>query len=408
MSRFKLTPAWFAVLLALAFALLAEAALAASSAAPLEKRLERALKAKGVSPAKTGVFVFDLGTGEVIFRRNESRSFIPASTEKLPVALAALVKLGPNLRIKTDVMGAGSRSGASWKGDVYIKGYGDPTLRRSDLTKLARQIRARGIRKITGRVRGDESYFDTVRTGPGWKSSYYLVESPPISALVFDRAWVNGRMRTDPALATARAFRAELKKAGVAISTKARKGKAPRRAAPLARVVSEKLAVIVREMNRESDNFRAEMLLKVIGAQAGTAGSTAAGAKVVKTVLRQYGVPLSGVRIADGSGLSKHDRLTPRALAILLRAVWRDADLRWTFVNSLAVAGVNGTLEKRLVKAPARGRVKAKTGTTSLSSTLAGYVGSRYAFAILMNGDPIPWWTARKGQDRFVRLLAAQ
>ncbi len=408
MNRSKLTVVCSAILVALAFALVASPALASASAAPLEKRLERALRAKGVSPSNTGVLVLDLRTGRTVFEQNAARSFIPASTEKLPVALAALVKLGGTMRIKTAVLGSGSRSGATWKGDLYLKGYGDPTLRRSDLTELARQVRARGIRRITGRIRGDETYFDLKRIAPGWKSSFYLIESPPISALVFDRAWVNGRMRTDPALATARAFRAELKKAGVAVAAKARKGKTPRNSVRLATVSSEPVTTIVRDMNRESDNFRAEMLLKVIGAKAGSGGTTAAGSKVVRGVLREYGVPLNGVRIADGSGLSQLDRLTPRALAALLLAVWRDFDVRLAFVNSLAIAGVNGTLEQRLVKPPAKGRVKAKTGTTSLSSSLAGYVSSRYAFAILMNGDPIPWWTARKGQDRFVRLLAAQ
>ena len=270
MRRSKQNIAWFTGLLALAFALLAEPALTASSAAPLEKRLERALKAKGVSSSRTGALVVDLVTGDVVFRKNETRSFLPASTEKLPVALAALVKLGPNMHLRTDVLGSGDRYGTTWKGDMYLKGFGDPTLRRSDLTTLARQVRARGIRKITGRILGDESYFDTIRTGPGWKSSYYLIESPPLSALVYDRAWVNGRRRVDPALATARAFRAELKKAGIAISSRARKGRAPRGSVPLARVISDKLTTIVREMNRESDNFRAEMLLKVIGARAGT------------------------------------------------------------------------------------------------------------------------------------------
>jgi D-alanyl-D-alanine carboxypeptidase/D-alanyl-D-alanine-endopeptidase (penicillin-binding protein 4) len=150
------------------------------------------------------------------------------------------------------------------------------------------------------------------------------------------------------------------------------------------------------------------MLLKTLGSHVAGRGTTRAGAAVVRRELALLGVPLDGVRILDGSGLSYDDRLTARALAKLLVAVWNDPVLRRPFVGSLAVAGVNGTLEDRLERSPARWRVRAKTGTTSISSTLAGYVGQRYAFAILMNGHPVPTESARASQDRFVELLAAQ
>jgi len=183
---------------------------------------------------------------------------------------------------------------------------------------------------------------------------------------------------------------------------------APPGAVPLAGVVSEPLARMVQRMNRESDNFVAEMLLKTLGARAGSGGSTAAGVQVVRRVLVELGVPLEGVRLADGSGLSRGDRLTASALAALLVAAWNDPELAGPLVESLAVAGVNGTLVGRLDRRPALGRVFAKTGTTDLASSLAGFVGERYAFAVIMNGRPIPWWSARQAQDRFVQLLAAQ
>jgi D-alanyl-D-alanine carboxypeptidase/D-alanyl-D-alanine-endopeptidase (penicillin-binding protein 4) len=126
----------------------------------------------------------------------------------------------------------------------------------------------------------------------------------------------------------------------------------------------------------------------------------------VRAALRAAGVPLAGVRIADGSGLSRFDRLTAAALATLLRAAVADPAVREAFLSSLAVAGVSGTLEERLATSPARGRVVAKTGTTLRASALAGYVGRRFVFAILQNGAPVPYWTARAAQDRFVTVLA--
>jgi PBP4 family serine-type D-alanyl-D-alanine carboxypeptidase len=159
-------------------------------------------------------------------------------------------------------------------------------------------------------------------------------------------------------------------------------------------------------MNRESDNFVAEMLLKQLGAALGPHGTTAAGAAVVRATLQDAGVPTSGVRVVDGSGLSLLDRLTARALVRLLRAAERDPAIRDPFLSSLSVAGISGTLRDRLRKRPARSRVIAKTGTTLRSCALAGFVRRRYAFAILQNGSPVNYWSARAAQDRFVTLLA--
>jgi D-alanyl-D-alanine carboxypeptidase/D-alanyl-D-alanine-endopeptidase (penicillin-binding protein 4) len=161
-------------------------------------------------------------------------------------------------------------------------------------------------------------------------------------------------------------------------------------------------------MDRESDNFTAEMLLKQLGAVELERGTSAAGASVVMQRLAEAGVPMAGVRIVDGSGLSRLDRLTANALAAILKLAWTDPDVRPTFVASLPIAGINGTLEERLGKPPTRGRVLAKTGTTSDASALSGYVANRFVFSVLQNGHPLPYWWARRAQDRFVRVLAAQ
>jgi D-alanyl-D-alanine carboxypeptidase/D-alanyl-D-alanine-endopeptidase (penicillin-binding protein 4) len=128
---------------------------------------------------------------------------------------------------------------------------------------------------------------------------------------------------------------------------------------------------------------------------------------VVTRDLAAAGVPLQGVRIVDGSGLSLQDRVTPRALATLLRVVWSNPDLRAPFMRALPVAGINGTLEHRMQFRPARGAVRAKTGTTNRASSLSGYVGDRYVFSVLQNGFPVAAWPARKAQDRFATALAS-
>jgi D-alanyl-D-alanine carboxypeptidase/D-alanyl-D-alanine-endopeptidase (penicillin-binding protein 4) len=164
-------------------------------------------------------------------------------------------------------------------------------------------------------------------------------------------------------------------------------------------------------MDLVSDNFYAEMLLKELGARFKGTGSTAAGARVVRATLRNHGVTLRGVRIADGSGLSDYDRLTPRAVMELLIWVVSDNELRNPFVGSLPIAGVRGTLKDRMTRAPAYRHVYAKTGTTERASALSGYVTNaslspRYVFSILMNGNPISYWYARDAQDRAGQVLA--
>jgi serine-type D-Ala-D-Ala carboxypeptidase/endopeptidase (penicillin-binding protein 4) len=161
-------------------------------------------------------------------------------------------------------------------------------------------------------------------------------------------------------------------------------------------------------MDRESDNFTAEMLLKQLGLVELDRGTSAAGAAVVMQVLAEAGVPMAGVRIVDGSGLSRLDRLTANALAELLEVAWADPAVRPALLAALPVAGVNGTLEDRLREPPARGRVLAKTGTTRDASALSGYVSNRFAFTVLQNGHPLSYWWARRAQDRFAQVLAAQ
>jgi D-alanyl-D-alanine carboxypeptidase/D-alanyl-D-alanine-endopeptidase (penicillin-binding protein 4) len=396
-----------ALAIALAVAVAAAAATASSSGAAagdLESTLTRALRAPGIDPGSTAAIAVDLRTGETVFSSNASRSLLPASAEKLPVAFAALHVLGPRFRFRTEVVGAGARTGDTWSGNLWLVGYGDPTLTRADLERLARRFAATGIRRIAGRVLGDDTHYDARRDARGWKPHYLGLESRPLSALSVAGLPLTGL--NGSAIAAARAFANALERRGITITGRAGTGRAPDDALSITFDLSQRLANVLRLVNAESDNFAAEMLLKELGATVARRGSTAAGARVVRSALAETGIPLAGVRIGDGSGLSRLDRLTVRALAEILRAGASDPRIRDAFVSSLAVAGVSGTLERRLDLRPTRGRVIAKTGTTLRASALAGFVRRRYVFAILQNGRPVPYWTARAAQDRFVLALA--
>ena len=373
---------------------------------PLPTRLASALAVPGNAPGESGAVAVDLRSGGIVFARNADEPLAPASNEKLTVTFSALEELGPAYRFQTVVLGHGRQVGSVWHGNLLLKGYGDPTLTTDRLDLLASRIAALGIRHVAGRILGDESWFDSVRTAPGWKPSFYIEECPPLGALVANRAWYDNHFASEPARAAAGLFRKLLRAHGVTTGPVGL-GRAPADAVELAYVRSRTLQYVLREMDRESDNFVAEMLLKDIGAEKGEAGTSAAGAAVVRRDLAAAGIPVAGVVLADGSGLSLDDRLTARALADLLLVVWDDEALRDEVWSVLPVAGVNGTLQRRMQDSPARGTVRAKTGTTDIASALAGYAGDRYAFAVLQNGEPVSATAARKAQDRFATALVS-
>jgi D-alanyl-D-alanine carboxypeptidase/D-alanyl-D-alanine-endopeptidase (penicillin-binding protein 4) len=387
-----------AAVVVLALALAAPAGGATRADSPLAPRLASALRVPHVSRTHSAAVAIDLDTGDLIFRQNGSRGLAPASNEKLAVTYAVLIALGPTARIDTSVE-------VTEAGDLYLVGGGDPTLSQADLALLARKVRTAGIQKAA-RVLGDESLFDKRRTAPGWKPSFYIDESPPLSALVVDRAHYSGHVTGDPALAAALLFGDALRSAGVRFTGTPAVGVSPPDALPIATVHSPPLSRMVTAMDLQSDNFTSEMLLKRLGLLQSERGTTTAGAQTVMRLLGADGIPMSGVRIVDGSGLSELDRLTADALVAILQGMYDDPTLQQVLLRSLPIAGRSGTLKDRMRAAPLRGNVLAKTGTTSEASALAGFVKDRYVFAILQNGSPLAYWWARKAQDRFATVLA--
>jgi serine-type D-Ala-D-Ala carboxypeptidase/endopeptidase (penicillin-binding protein 4) len=371
------------------------------AAASLHTQLDRALQVPKVPLSSVGATAIDLATGETVYSRNPGLPLLPASNEKLAVTYAALAGLGPAFRIETDVLGEGDQDGTTWTGDVVLKGYGDPTLSSAGLAALARQVRADGIVRVSGHVLGDESWFDARRAAPGWKASFLVTDSPPLSALTVDRS-----TSRRPALVAAQLFRRALARAGVTVDGGAALGSAGGAAVPLASIDSPTVATMVHAMDRVSDNFTAEMLLKELGAVQAGRGTTAAGAGVVTGLLELAGVQLDGVRIVDGSGLSLLDRMTSTSLVSLLNVMWDDTGVRLELLSSLPVAGRSGTLADRMRGTAAEGVVLAKTGTTDNATALSGFVGDRFVFSVLVNGHPVSWAWSRAAEDRFATVLA--
>jgi D-alanyl-D-alanine carboxypeptidase/D-alanyl-D-alanine-endopeptidase (penicillin-binding protein 4) len=320
---------------------------------------------------------------------------------KLFTTSAALSLLGPETRIPTKVLSSGTPdSHGVLHGSLYLEGGGDPTLGTpafydrflsglgTNLLSLVPQIRAAGIRAVTGRLYADDTIFDRLRgvADSGYATSPYI---GPLSGLAFDSGYSSPSAQSfagDPAKLAASTLAGALRKAGVGIRVQVALEAAPNNGKQVAVVRSPSLTRIVDLTDVYSDNFFAETLIKLLGARFGDAGSTAAGAAVVAQFARQQG---SSVHAIDGSGLTRSGRASPLQVVQLLHSM-RSNEAGDDFIQDLAIAGEEGTVASRMHGSAAEGRCRTKTGTLTGVSNLSGYCfnrdGKTMAFSILMSG----------------------
>ena len=134
----------------------------------LSARLDRVLRSSRLAGAQVGVMVRDAETGEVLYARGDEARLIPASTQKLLVAAAALGTLGPDYRFRTTVLTDGKQQGDTLAGNLYLKGTGDPTMLPRRYEELAATLASRGIRSVEGKLIADDTWFDDERLHPDW------------------------------------------------------------------------------------------------------------------------------------------------------------------------------------------------------------------------------------------------
>jgi D-alanyl-D-alanine carboxypeptidase/D-alanyl-D-alanine-endopeptidase (penicillin-binding protein 4) len=341
----------------------------------------------------------------LLYERGAARARPPASNQKLVLSMALLDVFGPRHRLTTRAVSTGGRRGVI-RGDLWIVGRGDATLssapsgagplpfRATTIPALARRIRAAGVRRISGDVVGDASYFMNDWDAPGWQPYVQERYVALPSALALD---ANAGLER-PAAAAAAALESALGTAGVEVLGRARSGPAPEAAREVARVVSAPLWRQLSYMNSVSSNFFAEVFGKLLGARLlAPPGTIAKGARALERWARGLGVRLA---THDASGLSYADRVSPRALVRLLAAARRE---RWgTWLARVLPRAGEGTLADRLQGIA----VRAKTGThLNGASALSGWVRMRdgrwASFAILSRGMP------KATEDEIVRVVAS-
>ena len=213
----------------------------------------------------------------------------------------------------------------------------------------------------------------------------------------------------EPQLYTASVFEAELAKLGIKTTGAVKDGTTPKDAALVATHTSPPLSTILALFLKPSDNMIGEMLIKNLGAAVKGTGSYSAGAEVEEAFLKKVGLDMSALSIVDGSGLSRLDYISPRNLVTLL-SYMQTSKYSKVFRDALPLAGVDGTLYRRMKGTAAERNVRAKTGTVSNVSTLSGYVntksGEPLAFSIMMNHQLCGSGEVTPIQNKICELLA--
>lgn len=151
----------------------------------LKGAIDKILADARMDGGAASVVIADAATGERLYQRDGTDRLMPASNTKLATSAAAMALLGPGYRFRTDVLSTGSRHGSVLRGDLYLRGGGDPTTLAANYDRLAADLAASGITRVTGRLVADDTRFDTQRLGRSWaaddESSYYSAQISPLT-----------------------------------------------------------------------------------------------------------------------------------------------------------------------------------------------------------------------------------
>lgn len=366
-----------------------------------------------------GVVIRSLDKGDALFALNPDQLFVPASNTKLLTVAAAADRLGWNFTFDTTIRATTTLDPeGTIRGDIVVRGSGDPTPGdrpplTGAVTALADALRQRGVRRIEGRVIGDDDEFLDEPYGAGWAwDDLPFSYSAPVGALNYDenvRLAAPGPAASEtpryasvdnPTIAFADALRVALLARGIAVAGGAADidtsppGPLPANAPLLASYRSPPLSEIAVRLLKASQNLYAEVFLRAIGHLPGQPGSSKAGLAAIQETFSRWGIEPGSVAQADGSGLSRYNLATPATMTKVLEHMYRDAALRDEWMAALPIAGVDGTLEKRMKGTAAEGQVFAKTGSLSSVRALSGYIHARsgewFVFSILANNFAPP------------------
>ncbi len=407
----------------------------ASSRAELRHLIDSLTTQPEFRNAQWGVLIVNPRTGDTLYSKNAGKLFMPASNMKIITSAAALTLLGPDYTYKTTFLTNGEVRDSLLDGDLLVIGRGDPTvsdrmrvLATTVMDALADSVRAHGIRQVGGSIARVGNAFPDSIYGYGWQwddlGEYY---GAGVDELIFNEGTAPTTLRpppdtvrdslySGPAKDPAKAYLDALKDAfvrkGIAVDAGVKDSilPTPIRMDTLFVLTSPPLRDILPALMKRSQNQIGEILLRTIGLERAGIGTADTARKIVGQQLLAWGVQPDGFVIRDGSGLSDNDLLTPETIVRVLDRIQRDTAFA-TYYNAMPIAGVDGTLDKRMKGTPAEGNVHAKTGTLAKARNLSGYVttsdGERLIFSVLANNTTTPGSTVTNVADQIGAALAA-
>lgn len=360
----------------------------------IQYRLDSLLQSRIFETSIVGMMVYDLTADSVLYKVNERQALRPASTMKVVTAVAALDRLGGSHQFLTKLYYTGEVQDSTLYGDLYCVGGFDPAFNSDDMRAFIESVQQMGVDTIRGRIVADRTMKDGDLFGEGW---CWDDDNPKISPLSLGRD-----------IDFLERFVKELSNEGIVLDIRLSEGSLPSEA----RILCSRFHTmdqILQRMMKMSDNFYAEAMFYQIASSTGRRPAKAKdAASVIKQLIQKVGNGKNPYRIADGSGLSLYNYVTPELETRLLRYAYRNKNIYEHLLPSLPIAGWDGTLKTRMKGTAAEGNVKAKTGTVTGVSALSGYCtaanGHQLCFSMInqgiMNSE-----TGRNFQDRVCNAL---
>ena len=345
--------------------------------------------------SQLGLMVYDLTADSALYQYHHRQTMRPASTMKVVTAVTALDRLGGDYQLKTQLYYTGEVVDSTLWGNIYLVGGMDPMFDINDLHDFAERVRQLGIHTLHGSIVTDHSMKDELVLGEGW---CWDDDNPTLTSLLVERrADFLSRMVT------------ELSAVGIRLDSVTTFEERPPLDAIRLAVCYHSIDQLLLRMMKDSDNLYAECLYYQLAASFGRQPARAAHARSFeKQLVGRLGLDSGRYRFADGSGLSLYNYVSPELLTMLLRYAWKEPRIYNHLAPTLPVAGMDGTLKKRMRKTAAEGNVRAKTGTLTGIISLAGYLtasnGHELCFAIINQGV-LSGKEARGFQDRLCVLL---
>jgi len=405
-------------------------AVVASPRELLRTSIDSLLRDPQLRNAFFGVLIVHPQSGDTLYSHNAGKVFMPASNQKILTGAVALAQLGPEYRFRTTIVKRGTLVNGVLNGDLMVVGSGDPSISNRAqgkamnlLLNVADSVAARGIRRVTGRLMSGRNLFTDGIYGYGWEADDFSSSSgAPVDELFYNEGMVDSTARVggrdtvvsvttrNPSRSFLAALDTALARRGITVAGGISDSIAPPGPADtLYSFQSPPLREILRHFEKPSQNQIGEILIKTIGLERTGVAVADSGAAVMSRQLLAWGAEQNAFVVYDGSGLSRHNLVSPETIVRVLVAMQGDTAFS-AFYDALPVAGVDGTLRTRMKGTAAEGNMHAKTGTLEFVRSLSGYIttanGERLVFSMLSNHFTVPVAVVTRFQDAVGVLLA--